>query len=233
MPHGEIDRELSHLFLGIEIRTLPDVLAPRPETEILCRRAIEVLSARGPDQPLRVIDLCCGSGNLAVAIATHVPDCHVWASDLTLAAYETTLRNVERHGLRERITVRRGDMFAPLDADVLEGSINLMVCNPPYISTGRLEGASAHLLRDEPREAFDGGPFGISIHQRLFREAGAFLKPGGTLLCEFGEGQSRQISALAKRAGYPDILFVADSSGEPRVAELRKSADGSGEALRS
>jgi methylase of polypeptide subunit release factors len=95
--------------------------------------------------------------------------------------------------------------------------------NPPYISTGRLEGDRAHLLDGEPREAFDGGPYGISIHQRLAAEAPAFLKPGGWLAFEFGGGQERQVLALMTRArAYGPVELVNDAEGRPRVACAQK-----------
>ena len=98
----------------------------------------------------------------------------------------------------------------------------MIVCNPPYISTGRLEGESAHLLENEPREAFDGGPYGISIQQRLVREAPAFLKPGGLLLFEFGVGQERQAQSLLTRSRVFERLdFPTDEEGRPRVAVAR------------
>jgi HemK-like putative methylase len=221
MPTGEHRASLK--FMGVDILACEDVLKPRTETELLGKRAVEYLLQAGLDRPARVVDMCCGSGNLAVAIAVHVPDCRVWAADLTDAAVSAARRNVERHGLSGRIEVRQGDLFAALEGDGLEGTIDLVVCNPPYISASRLDGPSAHLLRTEPREAFDGGPFGLSIHQRLIRDAAAFLKPGGFLMCEFGEGQDRQVAALIGRSkGYHLLEHVLDPDGIPRVAVARR-----------
>ncbi|WP_454857675.1 N5-glutamine methyltransferase family protein [Rhizobium binxianense] len=221
MPAGEPRASLK--FMDVDILAPEDVLKPRAETELLGRRAVDYLRQIGEDRPLRVVDMCCGSGNLAVAIAIHVPDCLIWAADLTDAAVGAARRNVERHGLSDRIEVRQGDLFAALDGDGLEGTLDLVVCNPPYISASRLDGPSAHLLREEPREAFDGGPFGLSIHQRLIREAVAFLKPGGFLMCEFGEGQDRQVASLIGRSkGYHPPENVLDPNGIPRVAVARR-----------
>ena len=143
-----------HQFLNVEIEVGPGVLVPREETELLARTAIDLLAAL--DAPL-VIDMCCGSGNLALAIATARPGARVYASDLTAETVATARRNVERLGLTERVTIVQGDMFSGLaDRDLL-GRADLVVCNPPYISTTKLETESAHLLLNEPREAFDAG----------------------------------------------------------------------------
>jgi release factor glutamine methyltransferase len=189
-----------HRFMGVDLELAPGVLIPREETELLGRTSLGLIEGR-VENP-QVIDMCCGSGNLALAIATHSPNARLWA---------------------DRLSVIQGDLFGGLSDKDLEGKIDLIVCNPPYISTQRLEGDSAHLLDNEPREAFDGGPYGISIHQRLVRDALAFLKPGGWLAFEFGEGQHRQAAALLARArGYEPATFAEDAAGLPRVAFVQK-----------
>lgn len=211
-----------HRFMGIELEVGPDVLVPREETEILGNTALGLLPT---DAPATVIDMCCGSGNLALGIASHRPQTTVWGADLTDSTVAAARRNVDRLELGNRVTIMQGDLFASLADQGLEGVADLIVCNPPYISTGRLENESAHLLEKEPREAFDGGPYGIAIHQRLVRDAVAFLKPGGWLAFEFGLGQERQAAALLTRAkAYEPVVFIEDAEGRPRVARARKLA---------
>jgi methylase of polypeptide subunit release factors len=137
------------------------------------------------------------------------------------------------------VEVRCGDLFAPL-ADLLPAGTfgagptdapvdsladlpaDLIVCNPPYISTGRLLNERAELLLHEPREAFDGGPYGIAIHQRVIRAAPPFLRPGGWLLFEIGSGQERQVRLLFDRSrSYRDVEEVRDASGSVRVMLAR------------
>lgn len=210
-----------HPFMGLDLQLEGSVLIPRTETELLARHAIALLCEAGGEEPL-VIDMCCGSGNLGLAIATAVPGAKVIAADLTDDAVQTATANAQRLGLSDRVTVRQGDLFSALEADNAEGRAAMIVCNPPYISTARLAGKSAHLLEQEPREAFDGGPYGVSILQRVVREAAAFLKPGGLLLFEFGVGQERQAAALLARTRAYDILdFAADETDQPRVAIAR------------
>lgn len=210
-----------HTFMNVELELAPGVLVPRAETELLGRTALDLL-AKGPAGPT-VIDMCCGSGNLGLALASALPAARLYASDLTDETVALARRNVARLGLAERVHVGQGDMFAGLAGLGLEGEVDVVVCNPPYISTGKLETDSAHLLESEPREAFDAGPYGISIHQRLIAEAPAFLKSGGWLAFEFGAGQDRQAKVLLTRArAYDAIEMIADDTGAPRVAIARK-----------
>lgn len=219
-PRGALLRPL-HRFMSVELELAPDVLVPRRETELLGHEAVARLRALG--EPCTVIDMCCGSGNLALAIATEVEGARLWAADLTAGTIALARRNVERLHLAQRVTVRQGDLFDAFEGDRLAGAVDMVVCNPPYISSGRLAGESAHLLQVEPREAFDGGPYGISIQQRLIRDAVAVLKPGGWLMFEFGLGQDRQAAAMIARSkAYEAPVFARDANGAPRVAMARK-----------
>lgn len=208
----------AHTFMGLDLIVGAGALVPRPETELLARVALATLEqAPGESgRPPRVIDMCCGAGNLACAVAVHSPRAEVWASDLSAECVALTRRNVEKHGLGQRVRVFEGDLFAPLAREELLGAVDLVVCNPPYISSSRL--AERTDLAREPRLAFDGGPYGLSVHQRVSREALVFLKPGATLAFEFGLGQERQLRSVVERArGYESVELVNDDAGNPRV----------------
>lgn len=207
-------------FLGIELLCGPGALVPRPATEALGLTAIERIRDLTPS--VRVIDMCCGTGNLACAIATHVPDAEVWACDLTDECVDWTRRNVARLGLGARVSVMQGDLFQALAGTELEGAIDVIVCNPPYIPTQRLATDPGTLLEHEPLEAFHGGPYGLTIHQRLVREAPAFLRPGGWLFVECGLGQHRQVEILLNRTGaYASVGSRHTRDGKPRVVAAR------------
>jgi HemK-like putative methylase len=207
-------------FMGIDVAVGAGVLVPREETELLGWTTVEILKAVAAP---RVIDMCSGSGNLACGIASAIPSVIVWGAELTASAAGIAASNIARLGLGDRVSVRQGDLFAPLDNLGLAGSIDVVVCNPPYISSGKLKKERAELLSYEPIEAFDGGPYGVSIFQRVIKEALGFLKPGGHLLFEIGVGQARQVSLLFDRAtGYEPTRTVADATGEPRVVVGRK-----------
>ena len=202
-------------FMGVDLLVERGVLLPRQETELLGQTALEHLH-----ETARVIDMCCGSGNLACALATRLPRARIWASDLTDACVSLARRNVAHTGV-QNVEVRQGDLFSALEG--LEGTIDLVVCNPPYISQAKLAGERAALLENEPREAFDGGPYGLTIQQRVVKEALPFLKPGGWLLFEIGAGQERQVELLiARTRAYQQIRKVADAAGEVRVVGAQK-----------
>ena len=204
------------VFMGLEMLVARGVLVPRPETELLGTTAVEILQQISPAP--RVVDVCCGAGNLACAIASNVPTAQVWASDVSEACVEVTRRNIERHGLAERVSISQGDLFESLSVMGLHGTIDVVVCNPPYISDKRLEGEAAHLVALEPREAFAAGPYGIAIHMRVVKGALPYLKPGGVLLFEVGLGQDRQVAALFERSkSYDKISAVHNLNGEARV----------------
>lgn len=215
-------------FMGLELVAAEGALVARKETETLAQTAIRLIKERSTGGEAQVvIDMCTGSGNLACAIAHHVPDARVFASDLTDGCVSCARKNVETLGLGERVSVFQGDLFGPLralegDASLL-GKVDVVVCNPPYISTSKLEGDRAALLEKEPREAFDGGPYGIAIHQRVVKDALDFLKPGGLLAFEIGAGQAKQVTILFGRArGWEEVSQVNDSNGEARVLFSRK-----------
>jgi release factor glutamine methyltransferase len=203
-------------FMDVDLLVERGVLMPRVETELLGATALEVAA----DQS-RIVDMCCGSGNLACALAAHLPGARIWASDLTAACVSLARRNVEHTGVADRVTVVQGDLFSGLQG--LAGAVDLIVCNPPYISQAKLAGERQALLEHEPREAFDGGPYGLSIHQRVVKEALPFLKPGGHLLFEIGLGQERQVKILFERTrAYEAPRTVANAAGEVRVVAARK-----------
>jgi release factor glutamine methyltransferase len=161
-----------------------------------------------------------------------VPQARIWASDLAAPCCALTLDNVARLALQARIVVTRGDLFAPLRGQGLEATMDLVVMNPPYIPTSSLERRHAGLLDHEPREAFDGGPYGITILSRLMREAPPFLKPGGRLMFEFGLGQARLVQSLVERNHrHADCRFAPDADGAARVAVLTLAASPDGDVV--
>ncbi|QCI69008.1 class I SAM-dependent methyltransferase [Phreatobacter stygius] len=210
--------------MGVELLVAPGALVPRPETELLGATAVDVLRRMNRAEP-RVVDMCCGAGNLACGIAHHIAGARVWASDLTDGCVEVARRNVAHHGLEDRVSVLQGDLFDALSGLALDGTIDVIVCNPPYISDKRLEGDRAHLLALEPREAFAAGPYGLSIHMRVVKDAPRYLRPGGVLVFEVGLGQDRQVAMLLERGKlYEGIGVVMNDAGEGRVVMARAKA---------
>jgi release factor glutamine methyltransferase len=210
-------------FMGLDLEVGPGAFVPRAETELLGRTALEALRGSSRGGSPRLIDMCCGSGNLACALGAHVPGAQVWASDLTDGAVAVARQNVMHLGLEASVHIAQGDLFASFEGIGLAGTIDLITCNPPYISTRRLENERNTLLVHEPREAFDGRPYGLSIHQLVVSEARAFLRPGGVLLFEIGQGQERQVEMLFRRARtYGAVEMRSDAAGHVPVVFARK-----------
>ncbi len=185
-------------FMGREFACEPGVLAPRAYTASVVTKALRLIA--GIAKPI-VVDIGCGSGNIGFTVALEHPGAHVFCTDLMPASVALAQRNGQALGVLRtgRVHVRHGDLFAALASDALEGKVHAILTSPPFISTGKLAKESAHLLEYEPREAFDAGPYGLSIHQRLVKEALPWLAPGGHLVCECGEGQAKQVRMLYER----------------------------------
>ncbi len=215
---------LAHLtgrqrFLGIDLLAGPQALIPRKETEILGAVVLDRLAALalGRDEILAA-DICTGSGNLAIVMARHQPRLKIVACDLSQDAVELARRNAEFCGVQARVEVRQGDLLQPLHDAGLFGRLDLVVCNPPYISSPRVADMAQEISAHEPKMAFDGGPFGVRILQRLIREAPAFLRQGGVLAFEVGLGQGRAVlERLRAQGDFADITPVTDAHEEIRV----------------
>ncbi|MBX3621416.1 MAG: peptide chain release factor N(5)-glutamine methyltransferase [Rhizobacter sp.] len=215
---------LAHLsgrqrFMGLEMLAGKDALIPRRETELLGQAALERLreiASRVP-QPM-VLDVCTGSGNLALALAAHVPEARVFGADLSPEAVALARRNAEHLGLASRVEWRCGDLLAPYDAPAFLGQVDLLTCNPPYISSQKVDTMATEISSYEPRLAFDGGPLGVRILQRLIREAPRYLKPGGWLAFEVGHGQGPAVhKRLLASGAYGQTVPVHDAQGEIRA----------------
>ena len=207
-------------FMGISLKIVPGVLIPRKETELLGFTALNLLE--GISSP-RIIDMCAGSGNLSCALAANVPDALIWAMDLTPECIGLITENAQNLSLQDRIVIEQSNLFSALRERSLENTFDLVIANPPYIPTGKLAGEKNQLLALEPREAFDAGPYGLGVIQKLIGEAHSFLRPGRPLCFEFGAGQHGMVRHLFDRSGfYQSLRFVSDADGIPRVAVALK-----------
>ena len=222
-------RPLAHMtgrqrFMSLEMIAGPGALIPRRESELLARTALHLMAetpAKHSD-PI-AIDVCTGSGNIALAIAHALPGYHVHASDLSANAVELARQNASALGLASRVTLHVGDLFEPLIAAGLAGQAILVTCNPPYVSSARVPNMAPEIASHEPSLAFDGGPFGISILRRTIREAPLLLAPGGWLVLEVGLGQGQSVlHSLRASSQYADVAGVEDTEGNVRVVLGRR-----------
>jgi release factor glutamine methyltransferase len=190
------------------------VLVPRPDTEILVETALrrtETLSMGA-----RYLDLCTGSGCVAVSLARERPTCKVFAVDLSPEALAVAGENALRLGSVFQMAFLLGDLFAPL-ADVPELRFELITANPPYIADAEFATLPADVRVFEPRMALTGGPDGLAIMRRVVAGARARLRAGGVLAVEMGAGQAESVQALFQDAGFADIAVDKDYGGHARV----------------
>jgi release factor glutamine methyltransferase len=204
-------------FFSLDFEVGPAVLVPRPDTEWLVDEGLRLARDILPE-PL-LLDLGTGSGCVAVAVARHCPAARVVATDVSVEALEVAARNAERHKVAGRVTFLHGDLFAPLPPGE---RFDLVLSNPPYIPTGDLAGLEPSVRDHEPRLALDGGPDGLAVIERIVREAGPWLKPGGHLLFEIGADQEEAArQRLGQAPGFEEAATIRDGEGRPRVLRAR------------
>ncbi len=205
-------------FYGLSMSVTPAVLVPRPDTETLVDLALERLPA---DESGVVIDLCTGSGCVAVALAHERPSLRVIATDLSAEALQVAAENVRRHGVSERVTLRQGDALAPVH-DV--SGAKLVVGNPPYIKPADEAGLMPDVREHEPRLALIGDDDdGLGVHRRILAGARALLADGGALLLESGFDQGEGLLALP-HPGFSAAELYRDLAGHVRGALWRARA---------
>jgi release factor glutamine methyltransferase len=219
---------LAHLtgrqrFMGIELGASGAALVPRKETELLGYAALAVLRQLAlAQETVKVIDVCTGAGNLALALAMHEPRATVYASDLSPEAVELARGNGSLTRLSSRVEFRQGDFLSPFADGHFDQNVDLLVCNPPYISTAKVGMLPDEILGHEPSLAFDGGPFGVRILQRLLTEAPRHLRPGGWLAFEVGLGQGPAlVDRIHRNSAYADAAAVVDAAGAVRAVLAR------------
>jgi release factor glutamine methyltransferase len=213
-------------FMSIELLSDKRALIPRKETEILGKKALELANLlSGSRGKIKIIDVCCGSGNLGLAVAHFNPDCIVYATDLSLEAVGLTQDNISFLKLNDRVHVKQGDLLDAFKTNDFYGNIDLIICNPPYILSSKVQKMDTEISSNEPVLAFDGGMLGIKIIQKLISEAPKFLTKEGWLVFEVGAGQGDFILKLCEKSqSYKDIQSVSDHAGNIRVIVAQKSA---------
>jgi release factor glutamine methyltransferase len=211
-------------FMDIELLCDRRALIPRKETEILGKEALRLsLEIAKENQDVTVIDVCCGSGNLGLAIASHNSHTHVYVTDLSQEAVDLAQENILFLNLGHRVSAKQGDLLSAFATTEYRGKMDLIVCNPPYLSSSNVSKMDKEISAHEPFLAFDGGVMGINLIQRLIREAPGFLTKSGRLLFEVGAGQGPFLSKFCKRSGfYRYVESVSDELGNIRVIVAQK-----------
>jgi len=197
-------------FYGLEFAVTPDVLVPRPETEVL----VEAVLGK---QPATVADIGTGSGCIAVAVAVNLPRVRVWATDISEAALRVARENAQRHGVAQRVCFLQGDLLQPLAGLRVE----VIASNPPYVAESERLSLQPEVRNWEPPHALFTGGDALQFHRRLAAEAHFHLQESGWLMMEVGMGQAEAVASLLEESGYTAVRILNDLAGIGRVVEGR------------
>jgi len=204
-------------FFGMDFEVEPGVLIPRPDTETLVMTALEL--AREIESP-QVIDLCTGSGCVAAAIAENCETADVTAVEIDDQAFAVATRNLAKHELTDRVALLQGDLFEPVPDEEL---FDLIVSNPPYVTTAEMDTLPPDVRLHEPRRALDGGADGLDLVRRIVTDGQTRLNPGGAMLLEISSEQAPAVGGLFAEAGvFEPAMTVKDLAGHSRVVWARK-----------
>lgn len=208
-------------FWGLDLLVSPAVLIPRPETEHVVETVLELVKLRAPASHLKLVDVGCGSGAIALALASELPRAEIHACDISDAALEISRANAARLGLEPRISFRKSDLLAAYAGE----KFDLVVSNPPYVGESEADKVQKQVREFEPKIAVFSGGEGMDIYRRLIPQAQDALKPGGQLVVEIGFSAEQKVRDLLQ--GWADIQVTADLQGIPRVIAARKQHSGS------
>ena len=203
-------------FYGRSFRVTPDVLIPRPETELLVEAALRVMKENA-----RVCDVGTGSGCIAVTLLCERADAHAVGLDISEAALVVARENASKYGVEKRISLRASDCFSALDRNT--DQFDVIVSNPPYVSAKAVPGLQREVRDHEPLVALTPGADGLSVIRRLLLDGPTFLKPKGNLLLEIGFDQAETLTALVDTSGWTLKDILPDLQGIPRIAVLEKN----------
>ncbi len=220
---------LAHLterqhFMGLDFMLNKGLYIPRKETELLAKTAIDtVLKDFESQAKVKVLDLCTGIGTIALSVVYHCPNCQVAGSDIYEPAIQAAKTNAVHFELEYRTSFYHADLFDPFESTGHKKNTDVIVCNPPYISTAKVKEMRMEISNHENEEAFDAGPFGLSIFNKLISEAPEYLKTNGYLIFECGAGQGEFLTGRIKKNGnYSEITQVFDKNGNIRVIKAKK-----------
>lgn len=195
------------------------VLIPRPETELVVDRALAVLPKGEGAEASHVLDLCTGSGAIAISLAAERPLIAVDATDISEAALAVAERNAQKNGVAERVKLWHGDLFAPLPR---ERRYAVITANPPYIADADYKTLAPEIVQHEPQLALVAGADGLDVLRRIAREAADWLAPGGLIALELGAGQAPAVMELLRATGrFENVAAHRDLAGIERVVEAR------------
>jgi len=211
-------------FHGLKIHVGPGVLIPRPETELLVEEAIsKITKLKTQNSKLRILDLCTGSGCIALALAKVFPDAEIYGTDTSGEAIQYAEENAKNNGIKN-VTFLKGSLFEPLTKKLTSRishlAFDLIISNPPYIKKGDIITLQPEVRDWEPVEALNGGEDGLDYYRGIIREAKNYLKMDGVLMFEIGSDQAEAVKEAARGAGFENIFLKKDYAGIDRIVTI-------------
>ena len=206
-------------FVGLDFEVSRETLIPKVDTELFVGIVLEDLERHPLPKDPRVLELCTGSGCIAVSLAGRLPGATVLATDVSEGALAVARRNVLGHGVKDRVELGLGDVWEPVEALAAGRPFDLIVSNPPYIPTKEIPGMGRHVAEHEPHLALDGGADGLDLHRRILDGAADHLAPGGRLFLEHEWYHGSSARTLAERDAdlLTDVRTLRDASGKDRA----------------
>ena len=208
-------------FYGLKIKVGEGVLIPRPETELLVEAILKALSSQLSalsKKELRILDLCTGSGCLALVLAKHFPDAKVYGTDISATAIKYAKGNAELNDIRNAVFMK-GSLYEPLKQLISEMPLkfDVIVSNPPYIKSNDILTLQPEIKNWEPKNALDGGDDGLRYYREILAEAPKYLAMDGFVFLEAGEGQAVDVIKIAENAGFRKNSAIKDYAGIKRI----------------
>jgi len=208
-------------FRHLNLKVNSDVLIPRPETELVVDKVLEIAKKRKENE-VKMVDLGTGSGAIALSVVYEMPDVFMVALDFSEKALNVARENAKLYGLNDKVKFICCDLFKGLD-NGLKNKIDVIVSNPPYIPSGKINELQREIRDFEPLSALDGGPDGLKEYRRIIAEAPDYLKEDGYLVLEIGENQADSVECLLNDSGkYDEVDISKDYAGIERVVVARK-----------
>jgi len=197
-------------FCGLKMAIGKGVLIPRPETELLVEEAVKTISGR---LPAHILDLCTGSGCIALALAKEFPGATVIGTDISASALHYARKNASTNDITN-VTFRKGSLFGPIRKGE---TFDLITANPPYITHSEISELQREVKDWEPVNALDGGNDGLDFYKAILSKAGPYLKPTGSLILELGYGQASAVAEISSRNGFDVVSIIRDLAGIERI----------------
>lgn len=203
-------------FMGLDFHIEPGVLIPRPDTEVLVEYIIKYINRNFSNKPIKVLDLGCGSGAISLSIANYCKNAIVYGVDISDIGIKVANINKDRFELKN-VSFYKGDLFSALEGMDLESRFQIIVSNPPYISSDVIEGLQTEVKDHEPRLALDGGLDGLDFYRIITRESKGFLVDNGLLIYEIGYDQGEAVKDICISHEFKDLQIIKDLQGLDRV----------------